>query len=127
MSENNKIYTKEEIIKLHREMWNYIADNVSVNNTVSMLKSKFCKDRGIEIFNYCFCCAWGVQVTGSHLGENMCPECPIKWGNEELLDNFFCEGAKEDGLYAEALNASCEGDVKTARRLALEIANLKAK
>lgn len=128
MSENNKVYTKEEIIRLHREMWNFIADNISVRRGVQELKKQFCERYGFDdILNHCFCCKWGAQVTGSCLGINMCSECPVIWGNEEGLDNYFCEGAKEDGLYAEVLNASVEGDFRTAKRLAREIADLKVK
>ena len=52
--------TREEAIRYHREMWNWIADEIEVRECVQdihKLKRKFAKEHfpEEEIWNNCFC------------------------------------------------------------------------
>ena len=128
MFERKTKLTKKEVLELHKEMWNWIADNISNHNyNVTKLKKEFCEMKGIQAVNNCFCCEYGAQLTGSSLSEDRCPQCPVLWGTEDEHDKFFCEGYDEKGLYARIMIAECEGDFETAIKLARQIANLKAK
>ena len=70
-----ELITKEEAIRNHRLMWNWIADE--------SLRQKRCvdKDEAFKHFgwgetlaynSYCWCCAYA---------HNYCDKCLIEWGN----------------------------------------------
>lgn len=112
--------TKEEAIKKHREMWNWIADETERTNCCTSkfmyFESKNISSKEIP-YHYCYCCEYADQrVKG-------CMYCPIDWGS--LANNYFCCDKYKDfddlGLFIEW---SLTYDIKDAIRLARQIANL---
>lgn len=87
--------TREETIKNHRKMWNWIADQIrdGRKDTISALKIKYLIEHGYNpdtILHGCFCCEYSVQENGDY--DNYCESCPLIWGNEEYCeDGYFCE------------------------------------
>ena len=110
--------TREDAIRLHREMWNWIADENEEGNNVEkwdfLIKEGFIKSRDPEAFipctdyeidHDCFCCEYAKQKAEED-GEEYdyrCQYCPLKWGNENKdLLYMCCEYATEnddEGLY----------------------------
>ena len=87
------ILTREQAINLHREMWNWIADEEEKCTITTRweLKVKFCEDHFPEekILNWCFLCEYS-SLFSHNVGPD-CIMCPAIWGSEELTDGFYCE------------------------------------
>lgn len=81
--------TREEALRLHRQMWTdmqtALGDNPSLDERVSF-KAKWCKDHFLyeRISSNCFLCEYIVQSNES------CDYCPIKWNEDYEQD--CCEG-----------------------------------
>lgn len=105
--------SREEAIRLHREMWNWIADEEEKGNNVEKMDfifleaDEFVDDYwgSIEIDCYCFCCEYAKQKADEN-GEEYdyrCKYCPLEWenANKDLL--FMCcdneEKNDDEGLY----------------------------
>lgn len=97
--------TKEEAIKWHRLMWNWIADETL------RLKQKVRKHNAMEHFHWepiemsCWCCEYDGQFE-----KEGCINCPVQW-----------PGGSCGKLY---LRWCCTYDYKKAADLAYQIANL---
>lgn len=111
--------TREEAIRLHRAMWNWIADvieKIQHVQDIDFLKCKFtweitpCQ----RIPCNCYCCAFACN------NDNVdgCILCPLDWGTDHE-DDFPCE--KENGLWVQCRDCTNWG--KQAA-LARKIANL---
>lgn len=95
--------TREEAIKNHRTMWNWIADQIRDGRkdvTISHLKEKYLIEHGYDpdtILHECFCCEYAVQENGGYNDygdycDDYCESCPLVWGNENLCKpGYFCE------------------------------------
>lgn len=106
-----KELSREEAIRMHRKMWNWLADETEKQN-VSVDKFDFFKAHGIpeskRPLNYCYCCEYVYQTTGEELDVNWktaeeLPEdcadiCPIDWGAEKdcMTDGSIFWGVKRD-------------------------------
>ena len=105
--------TKEEAIRNHREMWNWIADQNIKGYTGVWLKKQYLRNIGIDPFTViarCFCCNYVRDNCDSN-----CSKCPLIWG-EKLTDDCV------NGIYGEWTR---EKDSFKAAQIAREIANLK--
>lgn len=100
--------SKQETIKRHRQMWNWIADE--------SLKQKRCV-RKSEVFEHfkwkkCWCYCWCCEYSNSE-----CARCPILW--------LTCEKCVDpDSLYKEWINTCHNNNYLKASELAKQIANL---
>lgn len=88
--------TREEAIKNHRKMWNWIADQIRDGRkdvTIGELKIQYLIEHGydpVTIRHGCFCCEYAAQESGDYV--DYCKSCPLIWGNEEYCENgHFCE------------------------------------
>lgn len=88
--------TREEAIKNHRKMWNWIADQIRDGRkdvTISHLKEKYLIEHNFIpalIFHHCFCCEYVLQESNDY--DDYCESCPFIWGNEKHCeDGYFCE------------------------------------
>lgn len=110
--------TKEEAIRRHRMLWNWIADETEKQNR--------CVEK-VEAFEHfgwgyapfhCWCCAYDAQLHGA------CDCCPVIWPptdeEDEGNNNIRC-GASIFWLWCESLRFN---DVPNATKWAREIANL---
>lgn len=118
--------TKDQAIKEHRKMWNWIAEQYKHGNTrvVYELKKEYCSWYGIEILHDCFCCEYAFNVC---VHENRCKYCPIVWGTEHLHEGWFCERTldSEQGLYGKLFNLTLNKfEPEDAYELAKHIAEL---
>ena len=139
-------FTKQEAVRHHRDMWNWIADELEKHEntyeTIWELKEKFIDINFLpEILNDCFCCQYvDSHYYGKWGSPGACKICPLIWGNEEFVgDTCFCEGLsleddetidyeKTRGLYGKLIDVLIdEKDFEKGARLARKIANLPEK
>ena len=103
--------SRSEAVRLHREMWNWIADElekmaldgICTYEDVFDMKQRFCKENGYKnILHYCFCCDYDYNKVRNYSNTNLpiyeCQFCPLKWGTEDKLPTgYYCQDAlKED-------------------------------
>lgn len=125
--------TKKEAIIWHRKMWRWIAEQYRAGKMIDVidLKTEFCRSRRLSVQHHCFCCEYAMQK--NVLEYDYCCECPIIWGTEKEKDEYFCEGRIDTiSPYWKLLDGTSLGSeerisTEEAYKLAMEIANLKAK
>lgn len=118
---------REEAIKKHRAMWNWIAEQI-VNEertmNIATLKNTYVDMQGdiLKLYtcNNCYLCGY------THVN---CIECPLLWPSHAI--NYQCEYGyvlsnrdNDIGLYSRCLNLYSSGEWKLQAQLAYEIANL---
>ena len=99
-----KPLSKEEAIRLHKEMWNYVKDNFRPHEkekSRSLLKSDFIFNKlgyNEPVKNECFLCEYAMQQfrkfnkdTELEYRGLYCKYCPAIWGTENITNKFFCE------------------------------------
>lgn len=127
--------TKQQAIKEHRKMWNWIADyytsligkeveNINYMYFIEFVKKRYLTEQGIENLKCrCFCC--------EYTSKSDCDNCPLKWIDIEgnAVSRCIGEMGVEDGLH----NVLCElseqayVDFKECARISRIIANLEEK
>ncbi|MFR2774838.1 MAG: hypothetical protein ACLTBR_03295 [Anaerostipes sp.] len=97
--------TKEKAIKMHREMWNWIANKIKLSGKIVDRLYYF---RSVQAIpddrpdSLCYCCEYAMQQNG---GENVgrCKYCPLDWDSK--CDEFMCldviQGGDYKGLLAQ--------------------------
>lgn len=119
---------REEAIKKHRAMWNWIAEvilNDERTRNIGMLKQMYIEMQGDDMLkmytrNNCYLCYYAdINFT----------KCPLLWPSDAT--SFMCEyGLRildyhfEEGLYSRCLNLYRTDKWKLQAELAYEIANL---
>lgn len=110
--------TKEEAIKRHREMWNYIADESEKQGRIITEKEAF-EHFGWQESIICdsWCCAY------CNLN---CTKCPIKWPSSNNYSMCIHSTDKRDfkGLYIQLVNMAINNYNNEFAALAKRIANL---
>ena len=113
---------REEAIKKHRAMWNWIAEQIVTNERtmdIALLKVRYIKMQGDDIqkmyfHNNCYLCYY-TDVN--------CIRCPLSWPSDAC--EYMCEcGYFGEGLYSRCLNLYRTDKWKLQAELAYEIANL---
>lgn len=117
--------TKEEAIRRHRMMWEWIADET--------LKRKECVNKldafkhfgwdTCPILTICWCCEYASRIDTICI----CDHCPIKWPSKATygLCTRFEDGERIlHGLYGIWVNAMDRDDWRTAAYYALYISML---
>lgn len=106
--------TKQEAIKKHRKLWNWIAEE-TFKQKRKVKKVEYFEIHNIaKVENYCYCCEYNSQFNKS------CKNCPVDWNHvssekkECCIDSYFKEWLDTD-------------DWETAYLIAIDIANLPAK
>ena len=97
--------TKEEALKLHREMWGDMqkehGNNPSAFNRFNY-KARWIRKHGYgNIMNKCFLCEYALEESG-YDGHKMCNYCPIDWSEltqDETSKRYgFCTYNKSPDL-----------------------------
>lgn len=129
--------SREEAIRKHREMWNWIAEQYENGSDVPVhrLKQTFIK----KYYPYdspvsdCYCCAYTETLTELEIGGSLynCEKCPLEWPSNEKF--FMCvyktRVLEMYGLYGKitCYTDPTMGTYKKAVTIAREIANLPEK
>lgn len=135
--------TREEAIRRHRLMWNWIADEDETEKTGETITKKDAfKHFGwnkSDAFALCWCCEWAHWEQNLDLYKDnfksVCFYCPLDWSNgEKKILKATCseimtnDGYVNDGLYEQwFFKTYSEEDHAEASRLARIIANLPEK
>ena len=97
--------SREEAIRKHREMWNWIADRIMERKQpviIGRLKKEYIGQHNESVLYNCYLCEYCMDMLeeGEEFKER-CKYCPLDWesdGHEyglyQCLDNH-----EEDGLY----------------------------
>ena len=122
----NNYMLREEAIKKHRAMWNWIAAQIDKGQrtmNISILKAEYLQLLGdytidMRLNHNCYLCYYSDD----------CKSCPLLWPSE--APRLKCElGYKSmngysKGLYNKCYNLYSEGDWKLQAKLCRKIANL---
>ena len=101
--------SKEEAIRKHREMWNWIADRIMERKQpviIGNLKREYVEQHNENILYNCYLCEYCMDMLleeGEEL-EERCKYCPVDWESDGGEDGLYqcLESHDEMGLYAEA-------------------------
>lgn len=123
----NQYLTKEQAIKFHRKMWNWIADETERTgefcDKYNYFKAMKIPD-GDRPDSYCYCCEYALQENDEDA--SYCKYCPLNWDSES--NGFMCLHKKftgdKKGLFRRWLNTY---NIEESIELAREIANLKVR
>ena len=108
--------TKEQAVKEHRKMWNWLADK-TLERRKKVTKENYFREEyrnKIRICNYCWCC----EYDNHHNKIDDCNECPIEWDG---TDKTKCMASSSS--YNQWCKTSND-DYEIAAELARKIANL---
>lgn len=86
--------TKDEAIRLHREMWDWLSENPDKEKVDCPTIEKWLEDNEDYPDSDCFCCEYNLVQTYEYEEEG-CAHCPLKWPSKETA--FQCE--RNSGLY----------------------------
>lgn len=124
--------TKAKAIKSHRDMWNWIADQLEKPNnrkTVEELKIQYCDMHEVAPRHLCFCCAYANQIAKKYdpIDKEECIYCPLIWDSN--MKEYMCEDKEEKydnmGSWMRASDLSRIKSFRTeAALIARQIANL---
>ena len=83
--------TKEEAIRIHRDMWQYLKEHEAGKGVSERydLKEQYCKEQGYSFMHNCALCEYAECRGG-------CEDCPAIWGSEGEQVDVFCEGYEKD-------------------------------
>lgn len=119
--------SKEEAIRKHREMWNWIADRIKERKRlvdVDSLKQGYIEQHNESVRYNCYLCQYCIDKVEGNGWYGKCKYCPLDWessggkyGSYQCLDNN-----EEDGLYGKAKSTMVWEE---QYELCKKIANLK--
>ena len=128
---------REETIRKHREMWNWIAEQYEdeldgLDVPVNHLKAMFIKEHypNDDPLSDCYCCEYAGEILNPKIGgaRYNCRRCPLIWPSNYHECMCLCKNGStdSDGLYGQII---CEShphiaNYKKAATIAREIANL---
>lgn len=134
--------TKEEAIRKHRAMWNWIAERIEQSQHVVNICQMKCRyiweeEHDDEIKNECYCCEYAYlsKLKENNSTNHMCEFCPLVWDLEAYgINRFPCEACDvvEDRKVVEGLWWRCKNlydyaynnPWKEQAKLSRQIANL---
>lgn len=129
--------SKDEAIRKHREMWNWIAEQYENeldgnSSLVTRLKRDFIKEHysNDDPDSECYCCEYAERVSNPEIGGSIrnCERCPLEWPSTccELMCLHKTDEMNSDGLYEQCIWQSHPyiANYKKAAIIAREIANL---
>lgn len=116
--------TKAEAIKLHRQMWNWLADRMEKTGRLVFQCDYFdtmgVPDDAIPVYES-YCCEYALQRA-----DNCCKYCPLDW--ESKCNDSMCfhkeKAGDDEGLHSKLLYT---WNIKERARLSRQIAGLKVR
>ena len=99
--------SREEAIRKHREMWNWIADRIMERKQpviINNLKREYVRQHNENILYNCYLCDYCIHVMDGEEWEERCKYCPLDWESDGDEDGLYqcLENHGVIGLYAEA-------------------------
>lgn len=126
--------SRDEAIKKHRGMWNWIAERIRESERVwdvDNLKQEYVKQHNECVMHNCYLCQYCIDKVAEDRWDERCKYCPLDWessGDEDglyqCLDDCECEG-KSSGYYSIARITRITGNWEYQYELCKKIANLK--
>lgn len=123
--------SREEAIKKHRDMWNWIAERIKESKNVQYidgLKEEYTHQHNEDVECNCYLCQYCMDKVREDRWAERCKYCPLDWessGDEDglyqCLDDCKCKG-KYSGYYSIA---RITGNWVYQYELCKKIANLK--
>lgn len=113
--------SKSEAVRLHRLMWNWIAQT-SIQEQRCATKEEAFKHFGWDLSTpcLCWCCAYTIF---NRIRESIeCEFCPVVWGENELGQNIGC--LYRTSAFQSYRSARNREDYIEAAKYAYEIAEL---
>lgn len=120
--------SKEEAIRKHREMWNWIADRIKERKRsviIDNLKREYVEQHNEYVVSYnCYLCDYCIDMMDDEELKERCKYCPLDWESDGDEDGLYqcLENYDEMGLYAEAKSTVVWEE---QYKLCKKIANLK--
>lgn len=118
--------SREEAIRKHREMWNWIAERIKERKRlvdVVELKREYVEQHNESVSYNCYLCDYCIDMQGG-VKFKRCKYCPLDWESDGDEDGLYqcLENYEEDGPYRKV-----EGTVawEEQYKLCKKIANLK--
>lgn len=112
--------SKEEAIKRHRMMWEWMSDQSLEQKRIVSKQEAFehfgWDKNGIE--HCCWCCEYAEQYLKLSNRENLCSHCPLEWPNDRCTNNH------NNGYYDEWFKCLYKNDYEKASLVAFEISKL---
>lgn len=98
--------SREEAIRKHRDMWNWIADRIKERKQlvdVGNLKLVYVKQHNESVSYNCYLCQYCADRVGARVDEK-CKYCPLNWeSNGDEYGLYQClDNNDEMGLYRKA-------------------------
>jgi len=87
---SNTKLTKEEAIRLHRELWDWLSKYPKAGKISWPGWIGNGGDVDDNVLSHCFCCEYANNLTEIN-GKQMCENCPLSWPNR------CCQEQNEDG------------------------------
>lgn len=118
---------REEAIKKHREMWNWIADRIKESESVQdidFLKQEYIRQHGGFVTYHCYLCHYCIDKVSKSERHERCKYCPLDWESSGDEDGFYqcLENGDFKGYYAYARST---GNWEEQYLFCCKIANLK--
>lgn len=107
--------TKEEAIRRHRLMWNWIADETEKQERIITKEDAFEHFNWSEISMNCWCCEY------DDLHRDGCHSCPIYWKGGHTIVAPCCN---KETAFSKWVDARVTDNIIDAVKYAREIANL---
>lgn len=124
-----KNLTREQAIKEHRKMWNWMADSYEQGNTWNITKAKqaYFEENELESLEtgHCFLCEYAFEkyMEEGYLGVR-CDYCPLSFKqNISDLDSESC-CSSQGSLYDMAYDFSCSQILKQQESFRKALAGL---
>lgn len=119
--------SREEAIKKHRDMWNWIADRIMERKQsviIDKLKQEYVVQHNECALHNCYLCQYSSENNKDNTWDERCKECPLDWESDGDEDGLYqcLENHGEMGLYGEARRTAWWEEQYT---LCKKIANLK--
>jgi len=112
--------SKEEAIKRHRMMWEWMSEE-SLKQKRVVIKQEAFEHFGWDmdgIAHCCWCCEYAEQYLKLSNRENLCSHCPLEWPNGRCTNNH------NNGYYDEWFKCLYKNDYEKASLIAFEISKL---
>lgn len=102
--------SKEEAIRKHRDMWNWIADRIMERKQsviIGELKREYVIQHNENIAYNCYLCEYCIgmlEKDEDEWKEERCKYCPLDWESDGDEDGLYqcLENHDEMGLYSKA-------------------------